>query len=209
MGVKTVFDYDVTVTANDKVNTGILKSELEAADTPALTVGVDSVKVEGTTIFVSLDGNATDADETVVDTVVAAHQGDDFIPVPAFEFSEAQTDDGGDEGNEQIKASLNVGPLQGGLYLIAWFMECYLASSSTTSRVQGRVFVSKNGDTPVERGECNNNEPVPYAPLAGSFPMQVAAGETISVSLRFQQLGAVDNTAQARRGRLSVIRLNG
>lgn len=209
MSVKTIFEYDVTVTVNDKVNAGILKSELEAADSPALTVPVDSVVVEGTTIIVTLEGNATDADETVVDTVVAAHEGDDFVPVPAFEIQEAQSDDSADPGVEVTKASLNVGPLPTGLYLVGWFMECYLASASTTSRVQGRVFVSKNGDTPAERGECNNNQPIPYAPLSGSFPMQVTDGETISLSLRFQQLGAVDNTARARRARLSCIRLNG
>jgi hypothetical protein len=207
--VRTNFYYAVSETANDKVNTAILKQELEELPPGSLSVSVLSVVTNGTSITIVLGGNATASDEDSVDAAVAAHEGEDFEPVPAFEFSEAESDDSGDRGIEQTKASLNVGPLSVGTYLIAYNMECYLNLASTTSRVQGRLFINKNNDSPVERAECNNAELVPLNPLAGSFPMAVKDGETISVSLRFQQMGAVDNIAKARRARISVIKVNG
>ena len=206
MSVRTVFDYPVSGTLNGQVNPSILKQELEESDSPDLTVGVESVVVEGTTIIITLTGNATEDDETVVNTVVAAHVGVSFVPVPARTSDDAETDDTADPGTEIEKVSLSVGPLDAGLYLLEWYMETRLASDSATSWVKARARVNVNGSL-NERASSFQRTQKTESPFAGALPLQIASGKTITLALSFEQTGAVDNTAYARRARVSVVKM--
>jgi hypothetical protein len=201
MAVITTLTYPTSATSTGTANANVLKQELEDA---SLSVSVGDVVVQGTTITITLSGNASGADETAIDAVVAAHDGAGFIAVPQTVTSEAEASD--DTGNEVEKANLQVGPLEAGTYMLQWYMELATTSSTGTTGAQGHLYVDKNGGGAVERGQDNapDNQ---WRAMGGGFPFTAVAGDSYEFSLTFERIGVSGNAARARRGRIGVTRI--
>jgi hypothetical protein len=201
MAVITTLTYPTSATSTGTANANVLKQELEDA---SLSVSVGDVVVQGTTITITLSGNASDADETAVDAVVAAHDGTGFTAVPQTVTSEGEASD--DTGSEVEKANLQVGPLEAGTYNLQWYMELATTTTTGTSGAQGHLYVDKNGGGAVERGQDNapDNQ---WRAMGGGFPFTAVAGDSYEFSLTFERIGVSGNAARARRGRIGVTRI--
>lgn len=202
MAVITTLTYSTSATATGTANANVLKQELEDA---SLSVPVNDVVVQGTTITITLSGNASDADETAVDAVIAAHDGAGFDAVPKTTFSEAEVSD--DTGSEVEKVGLSVGPMEAGTYLLGWYMEMATTTNTGTSGAQGHMYVTKNGGSAIERGQHSVGENQWDSGMSGSVPFTVVDGESYSFSLTFERIGVAGNAARARRGRLTLVRI--
>lgn len=198
--VVTQYTYPITDTLNSKVNTAILKQELDDA---GLSVSVGSVSVSGSSIFIELLGDAAAADIVLVDAVIAAHAGDDFVSVPIKVSEIAESPDDG--GSEVIRVTLTTGALAAGEYLLSWLMEHCITTNTGTTGSRASLYYSKNGDTPAQfTQEMNINDQ--WSCFSGGYPITVQDGDSWVFTLRHQRVGVAGNPSRVRRARLALMR---
>lgn len=196
----TTLYYPITDTANDQVNTAVLKQQLVNA---ALSVTVGNVWLSGANVFIELLGLATSGDITAVDGVIAAHQGDSFATIPIYVSSEAESND--DTGSEIQKLELVSGVLPAGSYVLGWHIEHRMTSVTSTSICKAFLTMAKNGAAEGEISQ-NHNDLIVNTNFGSAFPFQVLDGETYTFRLKYQRVGASGNAARCRRARMSLLK---
>ncbi|MBN2256684.1 MAG: hypothetical protein JW704_02520 [Anaerolineaceae bacterium] len=199
--VTTTLVYPKSDTATGSVNDYILKQELEDV---GLSVGVQEVTSIGTDVRIVLSGNASEADKTAVDAVIAAHQGDAFQEPPMKVYAETLTSD--DSGDEIEKADLEVGPLAAGNYIVGWYMEHATTTTTGTSGSRAILDISKNGGAAVERAQDSNGENQ-FKSFSGSLALKVLDGESYSFTLLHERIGASGNASRVQRARITLVRV--
>ena len=163
--------YPISDTPNNKINTLILKQELEDA---GMSVTVGNVVTAGSNVQIQLLGLVLAADVTLMDAVIAAHQGADFATVPLKQYEEDETDD--DSGDPILKCELVCSPLPEGNYMIGWHMLHKLNANSDTSGSRATLTMIKNGgaENEISRDSCVIQE---YQLFGSALSVEVKAGE--------------------------------
>lgn len=194
---------DFTSLGGNSVNPNILKQEIE--DDATITLTVSSVTKVGSTVKIDLEGNATAAMKTALDSVVAAHEGGNFAVFPQKVSDEDAESD--DTGSEVQKASLSTGLMPAGDYRIGWYMEVETTSeSSGATQAQGHFNVSKNGGSSSERGQTNAEHPR-WVSMGGTYEGTFVDGDELDLELTYQRVGTSGNAARAQRARITVTRV--
>lgn len=191
-------DSDFTSLGGNPINPAILKQEIVDS---SVSIPVASVVGIGTNVRIDLTGNATAADKTELDSVVANHAGGDFAVFPQNEADETETNEG-DTGVETTKVSLNTGLMPAGTYLVTWFMEVKLNSDGGSSA--GVVARLKVGGT--QRGQTST-EKAQYVCFSGTKRLTVEDGQQFNIALTYQRLGA-GYTAYAQNASIDITRIN-
>jgi hypothetical protein len=186
------------------VNTTIFAQELE--DDENVVQKPSGVSRTATSVTVAWSGVfVTSGTLGAVDNDVVAHQGGSWASLPVTEVSESESSD--DSGNEQTKLTLDTGLLPAGQYLLGWYCEIKTASEVTNTAAIAKLYVTKNGGAEVERGE--NVWPYPqYNDFGGGFPVTVTDGESYTMRLAYERLGASSNPVTIQRARMYCARLN-
>jgi hypothetical protein len=202
----TTREYPFSDTPNTKVNVSILQAEAVAAGPyGGGAISEVAVATQGTDVYLTFDGLLEAADETTLDGVIAAHQGEDFSLLPETEFSETESTD--DSGAEQTKLTLSSGPLPEGSYILSWYCEIKTAGEVAGTAAQARLFVDKNGGGEVERGEKSWQYPQ-YNQFSGSMPFSAKAGDTYDLRIAYERIGGTSNPVSIQRARLGIARLS-
>ena len=199
--VVTTLTFPKSDTVNNKVNSSILKQELDDA---RLSILVESVSLVGTSVKIGLTGTATTDDETKITAVISAHAGEDFASVPQVAADEALVSD--DTGTVIQKLQLSTGALPAGTYLISWYMEIAITSETTGSYACGTLTVQTNSGVGVERAQHNNTE-VAWKAMSGAISVTAVAGDDYVVALHYARTGLTGNAARAQRARINVVRI--
>jgi hypothetical protein len=199
---KTTVTYGLSeFTSATTVNATIFAQELQ--DDGYVAEKPDSVYRSGSSVVLEWSVFVTQATLDAVDNAVTAHVGGDFASVPITAISEGQSTD--NSGDEITKLTLNSGLLPAGQYLLGWYCESKTDAEVSNSGVATRLYVAKNGGSEVERGE--NTWPYPqYNDFSGSFPFTVEDGETYTLRLAYERVGA-SNPVTIQRARLYIVRV--
>jgi hypothetical protein len=194
----TTRKYPFSDTPNTKVNPNILEAEVVAAGPygDGGTITEVSVTLQGTDVYLAFDGLLLDVDETTLDVVIDAHQGQDFSEVAQEARDETESSD--DSGSRQSKLALNTGPLPAGTYLVAWYAEIECDAVVAGTGCKGSLTV---GGTEVA---SSVNDLSQYISFSGSAPRTIVAGDGFDLDLGWERSGASSNPAKMRRARLSV-----
>jgi len=198
MTVQTTFTYPKSATSTGNVNPAILKQEI-TDDSPSVPVG--SVYTQGTDVIIVMEGNATGADETLIDGVVAAHEGATF----ANTFQRVV------QGSSPIEATsstdvlvieLDSGPLPAGDYELDWYGEAFIDDEAEDIRARARVRIGKNGGSTTVEGiglkALDQSDS-----FAGKDPQNnIKDGESIQATMHIQMIGSGSGTASVERGRI-------
>lgn len=189
----TEFTYSI---ANDFPNQTIDASVL-TAEINASSIGpvLEGITIDGDDVVITFDDDLSTGEETTLDGIVAAHQGDPFVEDIQKLFSEGVQTETGTTFVEA--ASLDSGLLAAGEYLITWYSEISVETGDNTSGVIARVLW--NG---TERAESAGNLSF-YQSFGGSVIVDVNALAAPSLSVEFRRVGTA-NTARIRRIRLSI-----
>lgn len=197
----SMISYPVTDTVNNKVNTQILKQELEDA---SLSVDVAGVQTVGTTIKISLSGNASSDDFTECDSVIAAHEGADFSS--DSQFAKSETESTSDTGSVVDKLTLDSGAMPAGEYMVQWYME--VACTTDGGEVTGAFRASKNGSALNILGQQSSNNSY-WTSMSGSYLFTLVDGDTVDARLSYQRSGTSGNAAKVQRARIFLIKPGG
>jgi len=167
----------------------------------SLSVQPSSVYSSGTDIVLMWDsGLPVTSDITLIDGVVASHEGGDFASSVQQEVVEAEDDD--DTGDPVVRATLDTGLLPADDYLLSWYAEGKVDSVVASTGMRIRLYITKNGGSRDERGEFNNDLNG-YNPFSGTVMLNaVKAGETYKFELEYEKLGPTSNPAYIQRCRI-------
>lgn len=196
--------YDMTDFPNDKINSAILTAEVEAS---SISIPLESISVEEgepDQVTFNFTGSFGGGDEAALDAVVAAHQGDDFTTFPAKVTVEAESSD--DSGSEIVKASLTGILPSPGTYILMWYMEIGVTTTTGSTGVRGKLNVTKNSGSKIERAISHGGESQ-YKDMSGTFPFIAEAGDTYDFELTYERIGTSGNAAKAQRARIAVVRI--
>lgn len=188
---------DVTDFPNVDYNAGVLTEQIDAA---GLSVGLNSIDGEPHEVVFQFDGNPTAGDETLLDGVIAAHQGDAF-DAPPYKYTDETGDEDDSGGEVTIAAITDVMPPPGEYFLSAG-AEIATTSTTGTEIAKWRFYVTKNGNE-VERQEGHNGEHK-FQPKLCAFPFDVVAGQVYSFRMTIERQGAASNPARYQRVRIRV-----
>jgi hypothetical protein len=196
--VRTEYSYPVTDTLNDEVNVGTLTDELNEA---GLSVTVGVVSLSGSNVVIELLGDATSADLVLVDAVIAAHQGIDYVETPIFDYNDeaAVSDDTGSE--IQIK-EVETGPLTAGKHMVDWSAEVAVTSTSS-GEAKVRFSLQREGKTEYSKGEFST-QASQWQHVSTPFIFHAADGQNFFFRIYLQRTGVAGNAARVRRSRVSV-----
>lgn len=187
--------YPLTDFPTGKVNPEILTAEVVAA---ALSVPIANVIASGSQVTFVFNGLLTAGDITLLNGVVAAHQGAAFgnTSVTAKEISETTNT----TNTYADKLVLNAGPLPAGSYMAFWACEYNLAAVIANSVAMARYQF--NGTTYVADTWASDG----VHTFSGGFPFDATAGMTVAAAIQTRLTGPA-NTLQVRRARMSITRI--
>lgn len=197
--VITQIVYPLSDTVNSKVNPNILKQELADA---GLSIDVLSVSTAGTTFRITLNGNATDGDKLLCDSVVAAHEGAVFSSSWQSASDESETSD--DSGSIVDKATLDTGYLPAGSYLLTWYME--MATTNSVGGIRAALRAAKSGNSLSLRAE-HNTQLNDWQSMSGSLLFNVKDGDRYDLRLSYIRTGSSD-PARVQRARIFLAKQN-
>jgi len=197
-----VRSYPVSDTATGLCNPPVLRQQI--LDDGTVTTNPSSVTQSGTTIRIEFPQLISPAEEAQLDALVAAHQGEAFSTLPQKAFSEVEVSD--DTGNEIQKVAIDTGPLPSGTYLVGWYQELAVTTTTGSTGSRGRFNVTKNGGPKIERAQ-QNADTDQWTPMSGSLSLEVEDGETYNFQITFERIGTNLNAARAQRGRITLARL--
>lgn len=189
---------------NNKMNTAILTAEVEDSTISLTLESINLEEGEPHQVTFEFTGTFGAGDESALDAVVAAHQGDDFTTMPAKVTVEAESSD--DSGSETVKASLPGVLPSPGTYLLMWYMEIGVTTTTGSTGVRGKLNVTKNGGSAIERAISHGGESQ-YSDMSGTFPFTAEAGDTYDFELTYERIGTSGNAAKAQRARIAVVRI--
>jgi hypothetical protein len=200
-GITTVIrSYPLADFPNGKCNAAILAQEIK--DDPAVSVE-PSVQLSGTTVTVQFAALITAAEVTALDALVAAHQGDDFAAAVQAVAAEGAVSTG---AAKLGLVTLTSGPLAAGTYLGGWYGESKLAAAAADTGARLSMDYTLNGGATAEAAGSTSNI-VDWESFAGSYPLTLLDGESVSVVLSVQRVGVGAVNADARRARITLARI--
>jgi len=191
-------------TSGGVVNYAILNQELGAA---SLSVPVYSVMGKGTDVKIVLDGNATEADVTAVETVIAAHAGDVFQPT--FQStSEAEDVLKGEAAIEATDATLvtvyehDSGALPEGQYQILWSAEHRVDVEADGEDSNLLVEVDLGDGNGYLEMSADSNQSQKIHSVSNGMVLPRVDGQSIKVRMSLNKTGSGGSKAILRRARL-------
>jgi hypothetical protein len=193
--------YDITDFPNDKIDGATLTLEVENV---GLSVALIGINTNGSDVIFEFDSEPTSGDETLLNTVVAAHTGEGFFKIPVLENVESDSDD--DSGNTIDKVTLETTMLNAGIYFLSFSMEHSTTTVTGTSGSRALFEVAKNGNTPVERNQDNNSENV-WKLFSAGYTFEVDAGDEYIFKLQHKRIGTSGNASKVRRARITLTRI--
>ena len=193
--------YDITDFPNNKIDGATLTLEVEAA---GLSVNLLSINTSDSDVIFEFDDEPTSGDDTLLDSVVANHTGEEFFQVPVLENVEADSDD--DSGNTIDKATLTTTYLQEGTYFLSFSMEHSTTIVTGASGSRALFEVTKNGGTPTERNQDNNSENV-WKLFAAGYAFEVDVGDYYTFKLQHKRIGTMGNASKVRRARITLAKI--
>jgi hypothetical protein len=186
---------------NGKVNTAILSAEIEASS-PAISQPLASASLSGTTCSLYFNALLLTADETQLNVLVAAHQGEDFES--AFQRASVEAEGATNDTTVDVeKVSLATGPLPEGRYSVTWYAEVAASSVLANTGASVGFTAAVNGGAAAELGRTANDLTT-YVSFAGAYSAPLKAGESLTLAILFKRLGASSNPAKVRRARIFV-----
>ena len=205
---QTIRSYQLSDFPNNECNAAILNQQIKNDAT--VTTDPASVNRSGSTVAIAFNSLITAAEEAQLDVLVAAHQGNAFQQLPIAQYSEAQSSD--DTGDEVTKLSVLTDPLPAGVYFVSWSQELAVtADNAGATKCVGRLMVTKNGGTAVERASESGQGAGPdddWEGMGASLALTIYDGETYQFDLTFQRVGTSGNAALARRSRITLAKLS-
>lgn len=204
MTVQTTLTYPKSTTSTGEVNSAILKQEIADAS-PSVSVG--SVYTQGTDVVIVMEGNATAADETLIDGVVAAHEGAAFAST--FQrVAQGSSPIEATSSTDVLAVELDSGPLPAGDYEVDWYGEVYIDDEAEDIRARARIRTGTNGGGTVVRGIGLKQLDQPDS-FAGKYPHNnLNDGESIQATVHIQMIGTGTGTASVERGRIFLRRVD-
>jgi hypothetical protein len=194
---------DFTSLGGNPINNAVLAQEIE--DDVTITLAVGAIVSAGTDTQIELEGNATAAMKTALDSIVANHTGGNFSTFP--KKANDDTEESDDTGNPVQKVSLSTGLMPGGEYLLTWYMELKLTSDGgTVTAARAHANLSKNGAAAVEQAQTNTPQ-AEWLAFSGSHVAVVVDGDELDLELTYERVGTSGNAARVQRGRLTITRI--
>jgi hypothetical protein len=187
--------YPLSDFPNGRVNPEILTAEVVAA---ALSVPLQNLIANGSNVTFVFTGSLLAGDITLLNGVVANHQGAAFTntSVAVREISETTNT----TNTWTDKLVLNAGPLPAGTYMAFWACEYNLAAVVANSVANARYQF--NGTTYVVDTWTFDG----VHTFSGGFPVDLTAGSMVVASLQSRLTGPA-NTLLIRRARMSLTRI--
>lgn len=191
----TEFTYSITSDfPNSIVNLAVLQAEINAnLIAPARTV--EGIEASGDDVTIEFDDDLTAGQETSLNGIVAAHQGEGFVEVTQALYEEAEQTTS--MTTYQEAAALDSGILKAGKYRLHWYAETSLAAVVATGRAVVRVMW--NGS---ERGTDSNASDF-YTSFSGTVIVDVDDLDAPTLSIEYRMAGT-SATARVRRCRLFI-----
>jgi hypothetical protein len=188
-------------TATGAFNRAICLQEMKDK---GLSVPVLDVVQKGTIIHTYLNGQATAADKTGVEEVIAAHQGAVFSILPLSSTTETEQED--DTGGVIEAEALDTGALSAGAYVFIWHLTGWIdPAASGVDRLEMKLMVGMNGGTKARRGIAQATTVNPET-LSGSFPLVIKDGQSVQMQLTFQRING-SGAVKVDSARLAIIKV--
>jgi hypothetical protein len=197
------YNYKISDTANDKVNSELLTEEINAS---AISTGVlEAISTVDAAppnddLDITFDVALSAGDKTTLDGVVAAHQGTNTIERIQRQQSTAIADNL--TNVDIVKVTLTTLPHKAGLYFIQWYAEIRVSDGSLGDRCQATVETDGSNV-----GECNAFD-ANWLSMSGYDPIVLAEGDAPVTEIMWRLVGGGGDTAQIRRARLAIVSMN-
>jgi len=162
---------------NQKVNSTILTKEIEGS---AIVTALDYIFTSGDECDIWFDDALSGGDQTILDGLVAAHQGTDTTDAPQTVTSEEESISTTTEYRDKINSTLD--PVTGGTYRVAWSYEVKTSNSSST-RIETRIEV--DGIEYCTDNWIKNR----WRYSSGEAYIEFNSGDTPQVKLQFKAQG--------------------
>lgn len=187
--------YPLSDFPNGRVNPDILIAEVVAA---ALSVPLLNLIPNGSQVTFVFTGSLLAGDITLLNGVVAAHQGAAFgnTSIATKEISETTNT----TNTYADKLTLNAGPLPAGVYMAFWACEYNLLAVVANSVAMARYQF--NGTTYVADTWAFDG----VHTFSGGFPFDAVAGMNVAAAIQTRLAGPA-NTLQVRRARMSITKI--
>lgn len=193
----TEFTFSITTDfPNQAVDASVLTAEInEAIDGSGITL--EGINISGDSVVIEFSDDLTAPQETGLNAIIAAHQGQPFVMGIQSVTVEAEQTTTGTTFVEA--ASLVSGILAGGNYTVNWYCEVSVLTATANSGVLAQVMW--NG---TERA-ADANALEFYTSFSGSVIIEdVAPLAAPTLAINFRRAG-VANTARIRRVRMSIV----
>lgn len=187
---KTNRTYPKSAFPNNSYNIDILRRQVQDAGLVAIT----DIQPSGTDVTFVFSGLLTTANETTLDAVVAAHQGESFAQTTQAYGDELELDLTVD-GVWVVSLPVDTGPLPEGLYQILWSCEIQCSAGAV---VEAHALL--NG-VEVSQDSWDKES---WHSFSNGLRWDRRAGEELEIALEARVVGA--GTAKIRRRRCLVWR---
>jgi len=178
---------------NQKVNSTLLSKEIDGS---AIVTALYYIFTTGDVCDIWFDDALSGGDQTILDGLVAAHQGTDVSDTPQTVTDEAESISTTTEYRDKIDATLD--PLIDGAYRVAWSYEVKTSNSSAT-RVETRIEVDG-----IEYC-CDNWIKNRWRYCSGEAFIDFNTGDTPHIKLQFKAQGK-QGAACIRRASVSLMK---